>query len=913
MRVSLRFSILFLCVAVLAPVSTAGAFNTALDVQSGRVFMGKARTRVRIQGHCAVPTSFSAEDVGIDPVTLTVEGRTLRAERPADGSSPRVALELLGSDGSHGRLWLRIDADQTLDVRGVAMLPATRLRDPVDVRLTIGPVVCERSIVFQGSRAERRTLTFPWRGTGDIDLDGTAATDCRPGDPSVHPGAVDVCGNGIDEDCDGSDAVCDPPRFPGIRVSSADDLIGGDLNHDGVTDLIAPVVVGTSEVLQVMFGRGDGHFEPGPTLHAGEIPRPGAIADLDGDGHADIVALNLNTEVLSVFFGDGRGAFTKAQSVPAGGRALAVVATDIDGDGLTDILTANGPGEIEDGSVSVLRGLDGRSFGAPIVWPTIPDPVALAVGRIDEDACPDVAVVNDEGLVATLRGRCDGRLKPGRTFSTPELGSALHGIVLGHFDGDDVLDMAISGFGHVVTFHGRGDGSFDRSKVYDAGDFGAGIAAGDLDADGALDLAVGGAQILSGDGLGGFVVHPELGRGGSSVVIGRFAGPRADDVAFGGWVYLARDAGGHAAATPTFANALAAADLNGDGNQDYVVAGGQEVNSDTGAALARASVVLGSTSGALTPAGSVEEPAVGPQGGEFNSVAIADFDGDTYLDLALGRPIEHRVYVYRGMGDGSFDAGTPRTLEHTLGPSALAAADLDRDGHADLVATNAATREVSVLLGDGHGGFGAERHFPAGRDVSPSGVDIDAALAVADLDGDAIPDLAVTSDESTEVAVLRGVGDGTFRPQTLYATGGGATSVVAADVDEDHRPDLVVGNSAGDVALLLGNGDGTFQAERRVEIDPLDGTIGFPLRGVAVSDVDGDGHVDLVANGYFDSNIWLARGRGDGTFAPTEGFGAAATVVPTVVDANRDGFPDLVTSGGPDVRVLLQQGCRRTR
>ena len=128
MHASLRLSAPLLFFAVLAPLSTATAFNTGLDVQTGRVFMGKVRTRVRIEGQCAVPTSFSVEDLGIDPVVLTIGGKSLRAERPADGSSPRVALELLGSDGSHGRLWLRLDANETLEVRGVPQRRRTARR-----------------------------------------------------------------------------------------------------------------------------------------------------------------------------------------------------------------------------------------------------------------------------------------------------------------------------------------------------------------------------------------------------------------------------------------------------------------------------------------------------------------------------------------------------------------------------------------------------------------------------------------------------------------------------------------------------------------------------------------------------------------------------------------------------------------
>src|SRR5882724_12758874 len=185
---------------------------------------------------------------------------------------------------------------------------------------------------------------------------------------------------------------------------------------------------------------------------------------------------------------------------------------------------------------------------------------------------------------------------------------------------------------------------------------------------------------------------------------------------------------------------------------------------------------------------------------------------------------------------------------------------------------------------------------PAGGDFASAAIydsgDNDAeSMAVADVNGDGNPDLVVVnacvdSDCATDgaVGVLLGNGDGTFQSAVTYDSAGFfAYSVAVADVNGDHKPDIIVANfcgltddcelslgRSGTVSVLLGNGDGTFQTA--VVYDPG----GFFPISVTLADVNGDGKPDLVvANECGDSTclsfapngtVSVMLGNGDGTF-----------------------------------------------
>jgi hypothetical protein len=189
-------------------------------------------------------------------------------------------------------------------------------------------------------------------------------------------------------------------------------------------------------------------------------------------------------------------------------------------------------------------------------------------------------------------------------------------------------------------------------------------------------------------------------------------------------------------------------------------------------------------------------------------------------------------------------------------PAIVTVADLNHDGIPDLVTANADSGDVSVLLGRGDGTFAAERRFAVGVGASPTSV------AVADLNGDGIPDLVTANADSNDVSVLLGRGGGTFAPQQRFAVGRTPQSVIVADLNGDGLPDLVNSNVfSDDVSVLLGRGGGTFAAERRFAVG-----VGASPTSVAVADLNGDRILDLAITDYFFSAVTVLQGRGDGTF-----------------------------------------------
>jgi hypothetical protein len=371
------------------------------------------------------------------------------------------------------------------------------------------------------------------------------------------------------------------------------------------------------------------------------------------------------------------------------------------------------------------------------------------------------------------------------------------------------------------------------------------------------------------------------------------AGVCVGDALAGDPVFVAATGSPFAVDTSPFS--VAVADVNGDGKPDLVTANIYANPGDV-------SVLLGNGSGGFTAASGSPFPA----GVDPISVAVADFNGDGKPDLAVANYSSTTVTVLVGDGSGGFaeEASSPFTVGNT--PRSVVAADVNGDGNEDLVVS--CESNVTVLLGDGAGGFA-----PAAGSPLPGG---GYSVAVADLNGDAKLDLALaTSGSPGSVWVLLGDGVGGFSnaPGSPFHVGSSPESVVVADFNGDGAPDLATANlGSNDVTVLLANGAGGFAAAPGSPI-----AVGGRPDSIAAADLNVDGNPDLVvanAGGYGTgySGVTVLVGDGTGGFTGATGSPYPAGTTPGSVaigDVNGDGKPDVAVSNldSNNVTVLLNK------
>jgi hypothetical protein len=339
------------------------------------------------------------------------------------------------------------------------------------------------------------------------------------------------------------------------------------------------------------------------------------------------------------------------------------------------------------------------------------------------------------------------------------------------------------------------------------------------------------------------------------------------------------------------AEPIVVGDFNGDGFPDIAGVGGRGcfagpcVDASVGAAL-------GDGKGNFTPA-TILDIGFGTSLETFY-VAVGDFNGDGKLDLAVGGEDSptFSITIALGNGDGTF---TYKGSVATGGAfEVFAVGDFNGDGIPDFAVANTAADIVTILLGKGDGTF-----TPSTAATSPTGSN-PVAIAVADFNGDGIPDLAIGNDpqggSSGSLTILLGNGDGTFTAAASPATPSGVNSIAVADFNGDGKPDIAVANGLT-LTMLKGNGDGTFASST---ITPTAG-ISFGSNLIIVGDFNGDGKPDMAFAGY----EFLLLGNGDGTFdvAPFEVFEPTDTgnfQIAVGADFNGDGNTDLmgVADGG---------------
>ena len=287
------------------------------------------------------------------------------------------------------------------------------------------------------------------------------------------------------------------------------------------------------------------------------------------------------------------------------------------------------------------------------------------------------------------------------------------------------------------------------------------------------------------------------------------------------------------------------------------------------------------------------------------SLAVGDVSGDGNLDLAVANQSSHNVTILLGDGSGGFSPAAGSPVPVGTNPVSIAAGYVDGDSRLDLVVVNATSNDATILLGNGSGGFSQAAGSPVAAGASPRSV------VAGNWDGDGKLDLAVANRFSDFVTILQGNGSGGFSPMTgsPVAVGTNPYSIATGDADADGELDLVVANyGSNSVTILQGDGSGGFSEPAGSPV-----AVGTNPECVAVADLNGDGRLDVAVANAGSSNVTILLRNDSGGFSATAqsplSVGANPEFV-AVADMNGDGTPDLNVANGSanNVTILLGNG-----
>ena len=342
---------------------------------------------------------------------------------------------------------------------------------------------------------------------------------------------------------------------------------------------------------------------------------------------------------------------------------------------------------------------------------------------------------------------------------------------------------------------------------------------------------------------------------------------------------------------------LALADFNRDGKLDLAVANSGSNN---------VTILLGDGRGTFTQAAGSPFPA----GNNPNDIAVGDVNDDGKPDLAFANHDTHYVTVLLGDGRGAFAPApkSPFTVNSQPHPHGIAFGDFNGDHNLDFVIDDWGNNRVTVVFGDGKGNFASPGvPFPVGQMPYQR-------VRAADVNKDGFADVITTNFESGDVTVLLVNGQGGFlQPSgSPFKANVRPFGVAIGDVNDDGKPDLAVVNFSGQgtdpsddaITILIGNGDGTF---KQAPGSPLKSGR-FPV-GVAVGDFNGDGLGDVASANSGSNNVTLLLGGKNG-LRPALGSPFAVGHHPECValgDLNGDGKADVVVANleDNDISILL--------
>ncbi len=689
------------------------------------------------------------------------------------------------------------------------------------------------------------------------------------------------------------------PRFLDGNNFSFSGAVFADFDSDGDQDAFLTASSGYPPTNRILFNEGDGTFRDFTSLVTGPLggySTCAAVADLDHDGDLDIYVGNTSGED-EIWWNVSPGRFDiEPMGSFTDGRTSDVAIGDLNGDTFVDIFLTIGGDSYGWGSPDLVVLNDG--LGNFTTQGTVPGfnqtSNAVALGDVDGDGDLDALVGNGSGaahLVPHLFINQGGAMFTDETLQIPGIFGEFQDVSLVDVDADGDLDaiLANEGFHDDQLYLNQGNGTFVSTTGQLPGTESSVVTILDSDGDGDPDVLLDGT-LAENDGNGFFTISaqtmPHLlviedtaaadidGDGDQDLLVANDWETTQMLLNDGNGSFL--DVSGEWPKASRFSEAVDAGDVDGDGDIDLFF--GREWGANE--------LLLNDGTGEFE-----FSPNALPHGHErTRSVDFADFDGDGDLDLFFtngsfsgGYPAEpDRLYLNNGNGvflDAT--AQLPNVVEHSREADL---GDIDGDGDIDILVAVYDGPE-RLYLNDGSANFSDHSaNFP-----SPTATSLDAHLVDIDQDGDL--DAYIAHSQHDRLYVNQGGAvfvEESFRMPTLFAT---TFSVASADVNQDGFQDIVTGRyNVNDKAyfVLMNDGSGNF-LDRTSRIPPSDALDGLALE---FADTDGDGDQDLyIAASGVDV---LMKNDGSGFFTDASAdLKSHWDISEDVVAADLDGDEDL--------------------
>jgi hypothetical protein len=608
-------------------------------------------------------------------------------------------------------------------------------------------------------------------------------------------------------------------------------------------------------------GDGNGNFENQTKYSTGDNSHPYAISmgDFNNDGRVDFVIANEGTDSIGIFIGFNYTTFQSENTYSDENNigSFAVVVNHFNNDNYLDIAVVF----TYTYNLSILLGYGNGSFADMISYSTGNDsmPSVLAVSDFNNDGQLDIVVANyGTNNVGVFLGYGNGSFAAMITYSTG-VGSAPYSVAVADFNNDNRTDIvsANSGTNNIGILLGYSNGSFATMITYSTGDYSMpyGVAVGDFNNDGRLDIVVANfgtstVGIFLGYGNGNFESQVTYSTGYQSwpwsVVTGDFNNDNQSDIATanfnannvgillgygnGSFVTMVKYSSGDG----SYPVCVRVGDFNNDNKSDVAVAnyGSNDF------------VVLFGFGDGTFLSGSTYSTGTGslPM-----SLAIADFNNDTRLDIVVANSRSNNLLIFLGYRYQPYAGVTIYSTGDGSEPHSVAVADFNNDGWSDIIVANYGTDNFGIFLGYESKGFGSMITYSTGINSSPYFV------AIADFNNDNQSDVVVTNSNSDSIAIFLGFSNGTFDIGAIYSTGDRSRpyGVAIGDLNNDNISDIVIANSGTNIILIFyGYGNGTFGNETSYEL-------GYEYQpySVAITDLNQDNWMDIVIACYGTDHI----------------------------------------------------------